>query len=346
MKPTTTDLLHQLNRPAFTVRKQKIIEINEEAAHLQLEPGMNICQLLRTTPANYDAFECGTLFLPLEIHGQLLGATVTRYANCDLFVLNEEAPDRLQAMALSAKTLRSTFSEMLLLAERAKQSGNLTPRELQSYERSAMRMQRQLSNMADAIQFVRGQGAHLRDTNLKGLFDELFERTAALVEQPKIVFHGLSEPLIAAVDAAMLDRAAYNLISNAVKFTPANGQVEMRLVKLDTQLQLIIQDNGEGIADHIWGSLFTRYHRSAGIEDCRYGMGLGLLLTSCIAAMHGGALLVQKAPGGGTRVAMTISLLTQPSQQLYDHAFGVDRTGGKSIALCELSDVLPNKFYG
>ena len=348
MATAVKELLEGQKGPAFTVKKQKIDKVNEEAARLGLTPGMDILPMLMIDQAQYESFHDGTLFLMMQLQEQLLGITMMRYPKFDFFAMEEEAPARLQTLVMAAKELRTSFSEMFFITERIKHDQIPVDSKLQiAYERSAMRMQRMLANMSDAGKLVRGRMDEMTIVNVKSLFDEVFEKASTLLgeEGPKIIYHGLSEQLVTAASPQKLERAAYNLLSNAIKFTPTEGTIEAWLTQRDSYLQLIIQDDGDGIPDHIWNHLFTRYHRAARVEDYRHGMGLGLLITSCIAMMHGGSLLVQRAPEKGTRVCFTIALQKMPSGKLFTHPLIVDYEGGKDPALLELSDVLPVFAY-
>ena len=348
MDCTMNELLKQLRQPAFTVKNRKILQVNEEAAHLQLEPGADLGLFWAADPDNYLDFDSGVLYLMIELKHRITAATVTRYPQCDLFVLDEDTPSCLRTLALAAKELRGPFSEINFLAERMKREDTSQMQQLENiYARNAFQIHRMVTNMADAAKLRPGMSLDLAPLNLQAFYKELFEKTNANLNGSRtdIVFHGLDEPLVTMADRKYLSRAVYNLLSNALKFTPKDGTIEAWLTHNRAQAILTIQDSGEGISDHVWGNLFTRFQRSPGVEDPRHGLGLGLLISSNIAAMHDGALLIQKAPGGGTRVSLTVSLHKLPNSKLYNHPLIVDDLGGQDCALVELSDVLPPEAY-
>ena len=136
-----------------------------------------------------------------------------------------------------------------------------------------------------------------------------------------------------------------NMLSNSLKFTSKGGTISASLTRQGRMLHLKIQDSGSGIPDEIRGSIFSRYLRQPMIEDCRHGIGLGMVLIRSAAANHGGTVLVDHPPQGGTRITMTIAIRQNNSNMLHSHIMHIDYSGEKDHALVELSDVLPTSQY-
>ena len=136
-----------------------------------------------------------------------------------------------------------------------------------------------------------------------------------------------------------------NLLSNAAKFTPRGGHIAASLTRQGRMLRLCIQDSGSGIADSVRGSVFRRYLRQPAIEDSRYGLGLGMVMIRAAASHHGGAVLIDRPPQGGTRVTVTLAIRQNPVSQLRSPLLKVDYAGERDHALIELSDVLPAEYY-
>ena len=85
--------------------------------------------------------------------------------------------------------------------------------------------------------------------------------------------------------------------------------------------------------------------RQPGIEDSRFGLGLGMVLVRSAAAAHGGAVLIDQPEGWGTRVTMTISLRRETAEVLRSPTMRIDYAGERDHALTELSDCLPISLY-
>ena len=125
---------------------------------------------------------------------------------------------------------------------------------------------------------------------------------SVLVPTQPVVHHG---------DPVQLERMVVNLLTNAVKFTPDGGRVELQLRALSENTEIVISDTGMGIPEDEQSKLFTRFFRSStATEQAIQGTGLGLTIVKAIVALHGGRISVQSAHQRGTTV--TVSL---PRQQ-------------------------------
>ena len=92
-------------------------------------------------------------------------------------------------------------------------------------------------------------------------------------------------------------------------------------------------------------NVFTRYQRQPGIEDSRFGIGLGMVLIRNAAAAHGGTVLIDQSQGSGTRVTLTIKVQQNPSNTLRSPVLRVDYAGERDHCLLELSEILPAHLY-
>jgi len=111
----------------------------------------------------------------------------------------------------------------------------------------------------------------------------------------------------ALVDAAQLDRALVNLLTNAVKFTPAGGKVVLRARREGPDLVVTVIDDGLGIPEDEQDRLFTRFFRSSvATRMAIQGTGLGLVIVKQIVEEHGGTVSLVSAPGAGTTVTVRI----------------------------------------
>lgn len=109
------------------------------------------------------------------------------------------------------------------------------------------------------------------------------------------------EPLEATADPAMLEVVLFNLIGNALKFSPAGGRVHVALSATDEQVQLSVEDTGVGIGAEHLDHIFDRYERVFAHEP---GTGIGLALVREIAEAHGGTVDVESTVGEGSTFTM------------------------------------------
>lgn len=115
-------------------------------------------------------------------------------------------------------------------------------------------------------------------------------------------------------DFARLGQALANLISNAIKFSPANGTVTISLQEADDAVCFEVTDCGPGIPEQFQPRLFNRFSQAADLGDTK-GTGLGLAITKEIVDTHNGTIGFDTSPDKGTTFRMTI-----PKQQTFTHS--------------------------
>jgi signal transduction histidine kinase len=114
-------------------------------------------------------------------------------------------------------------------------------------------------------------------------------------------------------DGGRLAQVVDNLISNAIKFTPENGEVIVRATADSVSVAVEVSDTGIGIASDEIGHLFTRFFRaSTAISSGIPGTGLGLAISQAIAEAHGGTIDVRSELGAGTTFRLRVPI-SQPA---------------------------------
>jgi PAS domain S-box-containing protein len=125
------------------------------------------------------------------------------------------------------------------------------------------------------------------------------------------------EPVVHHGDPVQLERMVTNLLTNAVKFTPDGGTVEVMLRSDGELSEIVVKDDGMGITLDDQSKLFTRFFRSnEATEQAIQGTGLGLTIVKAIVALHGGRISVSSTYGQGTTVSVMVprvALAAQPS---------------------------------
>ena len=340
-------LLNRCSRPAFSVKEYKIIACNQAAQALLLSPGMDVRELLATGAEEYAAFQGGSLYLTLKLSAKGCGASVTREADTDLFLLDQEPEDAdLRSLSLAARELRNPLSNLMIAADtlaRISEENPDTREQLARLNRSLHQLHRLVNNMSDAgrSDLLTPEGLH--DWNR--LIHDIFEKVRTQLENTGItlIYEDLAQPVTGLANPGQIERAILNILSNALKFMPKNGTIHAILTRKQSMLHLSIQDNGSGIAENVLGNVFTRYQRQPGIEDSRFGLGLGMVLIRSAAANHGGTVLIDRPEGGGTRITMTMAI-RQNTALLKSPVIPPVMDNSREI-LTELSESLPWEFY-
>ena len=98
-----------------------------------------------------------------------------------------------------------------------------------------------------------------------------------------------------------------NLVSNAIKFTPAGGEVKVSVAQADGVVRLEVTDTGIGIAADDQGRLFERFFRTSTVAEQQFpGTGLGLYIARAIVEAHGGSIAVRSGPGKGASFSVAL----------------------------------------
>jgi PAS domain S-box-containing protein len=109
-------------------------------------------------------------------------------------------------------------------------------------------------------------------------------------------------------DPDRLQQAIWNLLSNAVKFTPEGGHVELRLTQVNSQIEITVSDDGQGISHDFLPHVFDRFRQQDSTTARKHGgLGLGLAIVRHLVELHGGSVRVESA-GEGRGATFTITL--------------------------------------
>ncbi|PZO54785.1 MAG: adenylate cyclase [Phormidesmis priestleyi] len=140
------------------------------------------------------------------------------------------------------------------------------------------------------------------------------------------------------LDMEKFDKVLYNLLSNAMKFTPSGKSITVRLKASEGRAKLQVQDEGIGIREDQILHLFERFRQADGSANRHYeGTGLGLSLVKELSEIHGGEVSVQSIYGEGTTFTIELPLGSGhlPASQVVEEALCTE----KGRAAVELSDV-------
>ena len=92
-------------------------------------------------------------------------------------------------------------------------------------------------------------------------------------------------------DSVRIQQVVWNLVSNAVKFTPKGGRIDVTLSREKSSFQIQVSDNGQGISPELLPHVFDRFRQSDSTTRRRFaGLGLGLSIVKYIVEAHGGKI--------------------------------------------------------
>lgn len=136
-------------------------------------------------------------------------------------------------------------------------------------------------------------------TQVQKLFDAVKIQSIKKAEEKGVTLTFEKTSASAFFDLKWTTEAIFNLVDNAIKYTPCGGKVHVRAVVHEIFCCIEVSDNGIGIEDEEQAKIFTRFYRSQSVNQ-REGIGIGLYLTRQILAGEGGYIKVSSVIGKGT----------------------------------------------
>jgi heavy metal sensor kinase len=170
-----------------------------------------------------------------------------------------------------------------------------------------------LSRLADRLLFLcRGDAGLLaiarEPVALRDVAEDVVEHMRVVAEAKGVTLDSEGgAPCLVRGDEDQLRRLLFNLVDNAIKFTPARGIVTVETTGRDAEARIIVADSGIGIPPEHLPHVFQRFYRvdPTGGPDMG-GSGLGLAIARSIAEAHGGAIAIESTVGVGTRIILTL----------------------------------------
>jgi len=219
-----------------------------------------------------------------------------------------------QFIAALSHELRTPLQPILGWTEVLRRHGNLdalTTQALEAIRRNIRQQVRLVDDLLDLSRIVHGKLALRYETfdlreQIKSAA-EPFEEAAAL-KRVRLTLSLPPEPILMWGDGVRVHQIATNLVSNAMKFTPAGRQVSIQLLARETDAILEVEDTGEGITPEDLAVIFEPFRQGGGPRR-RGGLGIGLDLVRRLAELHGGTVeATSDGPGYGARFTVRLPL--------------------------------------
>ncbi len=180
---------------------------------------------------------------------------------------------------------------------------------MRTIEGSARLQAQLIDDMLDVSRIVMGKfRVDLDNIDLVPLVSDSLEALRPSAEQKgiRVTSSVDSEEIPALVDSARIRQVLANLLSNALKFTPAGGEIKVQLSTRENHVVLSVTDSGEGISPEFLPHVFDRLEQSETARD-HGGLGLGLAIARHIVDLHGGSIQAH-SEGAGKGSTFTVSL--------------------------------------
>ncbi len=209
--------------------------------------------------------------------------------------------------------------------ERALRNPATPPESLQALDESLMHIGRMAELVDSLLTLARADEGRLplaaEECDLRDLVNEGSETASMLAEATGLTVTATmpDAPVSLRVDRNRMRQLVLNLVTNAVKYTPAGGVVTLGLTDQGDGVTLTVGDTGIGIAAGDLEHIFDRFWRAdpaRSREGESPGTGLGLAITKWIAEAHGGSISVQSRPGRGTLFTVSLPRSQTPEMRV------------------------------
>jgi PAS domain S-box-containing protein len=242
-------------------------------------------------------------------------------ANEQLARQEAEAANRIkdEFLAVLSHELRSPLNPILgwsRLLQTQKLDEQKTRQALATIERNAKLQTQLIEDLLDVSRILRGKLVlNIAPVSLINTIEAALETVRLAVEAKGIQIQRTFNLDLDQVmgDTARLQQVIWNLLTNAVKFTPSGGTVEIRLEQSNNQIQIQVKDTGKGIRSDFLPYVFDYFRQEDGTTTRKFGgLGLGLAIVRHITELHGGTVWAE-SPGEGLGATFTVQLPLMPS---------------------------------
>ncbi|MBD2028042.1 PAS domain-containing protein [Leptolyngbya sp. FACHB-711] len=187
-------------------------------------------------------------------------------------------------------------------------------RALETIERNAKLQTQLIEDLLDVSRILRGKLLlDMQPVNLAMVIDSALETVRLAAEAKGIAIQKQLPEITVCVsgDSSRLQQIVWNLISNAVKFTPTGGQVNATLKRLENEAIIQVKDTGKGIAAAFLPHVFDYFRQEDSTTTRKFGgLGLGLAIVRYLTELHGGTVEVESAGANlGTTFTVRLPLL-------------------------------------
>lgn len=235
--------------------------------------------------------------------------------NQELRDLHETREDNIRAISHDLRNpLTAIYGHAQLLQRRLAKSG-LDKEEAgaRSIVQLSERLNSMIQDLADSLRIEAGVvELKLENLDLGAFVQDVCQHMGA-TEQNRLQVRPPATPQRAAADRNRLERILHNLLSNALKYSPAETPVVIEMTGNDETVMVSITDYGPGLTAEEQAGLFKRYYRVKH-SHASPGLGLGLYITRALVEAHGGAVWVESEVGKGSTFRFTVprAVMTQP----------------------------------
>ena len=188
-------------------------------------------------------------------------------------------------------------------------------RGLEAIERNARAQNKLIEDLLEMSSIVLGKfRLDVQQLDLAAVAEAAIESILPAAEAKGIQIRKTIDPVAGLVngDSSRLQQAIWNILSNAVTFTPKGGTIEVGVERLESHLELTVKDSGAGIKQEFLANVFDRFRQAdSSLTRSHGGLGLGLAIVKQLVTLHGGVVRAE-SPGEGKGSSFIVSLPLAP----------------------------------
>lgn len=228
-----------------------------------------------------------------------------------------------QFLALVSHELRSPLNVILnwaTILSKSELDAASVRRGLEAIERSARVQSRLVDDILDEVRIETGKlRLELEDLDAGPILSSVLDVVAPAARAKAVELEGdlPSETLWVRADPNRLQQVFWNIVHNAVKFTPPGGRVQATMRPSDTWVEAAISDSGRGISPEFLPHLFERFRQEHAAPDrAEGGLGLGMAISRTLVELHGGSIsATSEGLGQGSTFVVRLPALRRPVAQ-------------------------------
>ncbi|MHC5614409.1 MAG: AAA family ATPase [Nostoc sp.] len=196
-------------------------------------------------------------------------------------------------------------------------------RALETIERNAKLQTQLIEDLLDVSRILQGKlNLNFESINLLSVIEAAIETVRLSAQAKSIQIQTIFESGVAQVlgDANRLQQVIWNILSNAIKFTPTGGEVKIKLEEVDSQVQICVTDTGKGIVPEFLPYVFDYFRQADGATTRKFGgLGLGLAIVRHLVELHGGTVQAESlGEGKGAIFTVKLPCLEDESKEIKD----------------------------
>lgn len=282
-------------------------------------------QAVRISPLSYEGRVIGTLTIIEDVTERVAreAALQAQIEERSLLLSSEklarneaERANRLkdEFLATISHELRNPLNAILGWAHMmrlGKLNAANTERAIETIYRNAKSQTQLVADLLDVSRIISGKlRLDVRTVDLLSIVTAAIDSIRPAAEAKSIRLQTMLDPAAGPIsgDADRLQQIVWNLLTNAVKFTPKGGRIQVKVQRINSHVEIVVSDSGIGISKEFLPYVFDRFRQAdATITRTHGGLGLGLSIVHQLVGLHGGNVSV-KSEGEGKGATFTITL--------------------------------------